>query len=265
MYTSTSSPIAQLYEQYASNILLYAYQHTSSYQDAEDIVVTVFLAAIEDKRFLTMNENEQLSWLRRVAHNKLVDSHRYAKSHSQLSLTAGHDFDTSPNGPFASYLTNSVIGNSGTTLWLSVLLRKETNDDQQTWVSLNNEQVDWCATCTTQEVNVGYFGSGSDAQGTRYWSLQLGGAVYRTSVPVVIGQTALLVLSVNFGTATQCQLYVDPNSLGGPAPDASNAQASIATNLLMHNLDYYGGDTSGNSSLAAIRIGTSYAAITPGT
>jgi RNA polymerase sigma factor (sigma-70 family) len=86
VYAQTSSPIAQLYERYASNILLYAYQHTSSYQDAEDIVVTVFLAALEDKRFLTMNKSEQLSWLRRVAHNKLVDSHRYAKSHSQLSL-----------------------------------------------------------------------------------------------------------------------------------------------------------------------------------
>jgi hypothetical protein len=197
----------------------------------------------------------------------LQSTNTYATGGSQY-LTAGRTLDISSTGPFASYLaedaTNTMtIGKSGTTLWVSVLLRKENADEQPVWVSLNNEQIDWCATCTTQEANVGYFGSGSDAQGTRYWSLQVGGNVYRSSVPVVAGQTALLVMSINFGDTTQCQMYVNPSGLGTSTPAASSVEASLGGNFSVRNFDYYGGDSAGSSSLGNVRLGGSYAAVTP--
>jgi RNA polymerase sigma-70 factor (ECF subfamily) len=53
-------------------------QSISSQQDAEDILLEVFLAALESKTLPHMSEQHQEAWLRRVASNKCMDFHRRA-------------------------------------------------------------------------------------------------------------------------------------------------------------------------------------------
>ncbi|HET8843303.1 MAG TPA: sigma-70 family RNA polymerase sigma factor, partial [Ktedonobacteraceae bacterium] len=70
------SPVAALYQRHARMVLAYIRQRVSSKEDAEDLLVEVFLVAIQNETPLHLNEKEQLTWLRRVAHNKLVDRYR---------------------------------------------------------------------------------------------------------------------------------------------------------------------------------------------
>src|SRR5207245_19674 len=76
--TQEKSAAAALYDRYASSIFAYARLYTPSWEDAEDVTLEVFTAALEWENFSALTERQQLSWLRRVAHNKLVDRYRSA-------------------------------------------------------------------------------------------------------------------------------------------------------------------------------------------
>ncbi len=54
------APIGVLYQRYAPGILTYIRRHISSPEDAEDLLVEVFLAALERNNLLCLNEGEQL-------------------------------------------------------------------------------------------------------------------------------------------------------------------------------------------------------------
>lgn len=74
-----------LYERYAPTILAYLCQHVTNPQDAEDLLVEVFLAALKRPGFAHLAAEHQLAWLRRVAHNKIID--RLRKT-TRLTLTS---------------------------------------------------------------------------------------------------------------------------------------------------------------------------------
>lgn len=78
--------IAALYQQYAPSLFGYLFQHTPSGEDAEDILVEVFLTAIENKQFPTLPEKAQLAWLWRVARNKVVDAYRRSARRPSVGL-----------------------------------------------------------------------------------------------------------------------------------------------------------------------------------
>ena len=84
--TQEKSAAAALYDRYASSIFAYARLYTPSWEDAEDVTLEVFTAALEWENFSALTERQQLSWLRRVAHNKLVDRFRRAVHLPAVSL-----------------------------------------------------------------------------------------------------------------------------------------------------------------------------------
>ncbi len=65
-----------LYERYAASIFAYARLHTPSWEDAEDLTLEVFTAALEQDSLSWLTDKQQLVWLRRVAQNKLADRYR---------------------------------------------------------------------------------------------------------------------------------------------------------------------------------------------
>jgi RNA polymerase sigma factor (sigma-70 family) len=78
--------IGRLYQCYWLAILTAIRQHIASQEDAEDILLDVFLAAMENKMLSSMNEQFQEAWLRRVAYNKCMDFHRRAKTRSNVPI-----------------------------------------------------------------------------------------------------------------------------------------------------------------------------------
>lgn len=76
----------QLYQRYAPSLLAYLLHKTSSREDAEDLLLEVFLAVLERQDVLALGEYEQRAWLWAVARNKATDYHRNFSRHPQVPL-----------------------------------------------------------------------------------------------------------------------------------------------------------------------------------
>jgi RNA polymerase sigma factor (sigma-70 family) len=73
----------QLYLLHAAVILAYIRLHISSEEDAEDLLLDVFLAALQSKDLFTRVEASQRAWLLAVARHKVIDWYR-RKSRQQF-------------------------------------------------------------------------------------------------------------------------------------------------------------------------------------
>jgi RNA polymerase sigma factor (sigma-70 family) len=80
------SPLARLYERDALTIFSYVLRRVSIREDAEDILLEVFLAALEHETLADLSAEKQRAWLLRVAHNKVVDHLRYHQRRSIVPL-----------------------------------------------------------------------------------------------------------------------------------------------------------------------------------
>lgn len=67
---------AVLYDKYAPMIFRSIYQQLPYRQDAEDVLLEVFLAALKQDNLATLAPEQQLAWLQRVARNKVIDRYR---------------------------------------------------------------------------------------------------------------------------------------------------------------------------------------------
>jgi|SRR6266702_2897566 RNA polymerase sigma factor (sigma-70 family) len=68
---------SMLYERFAETLLAYLCQQVSNRQDAEDLLLEVFLAALQNTSLTGLPAVRQLAWLRRVARNKIIDHYRH--------------------------------------------------------------------------------------------------------------------------------------------------------------------------------------------
>jgi len=68
---------ASLYDRFAATIFTYVLNQVQHEQDAEDLLLEVFLAALSSESLSSLPVQEQLAWLRRVAHNKVIDLYRH--------------------------------------------------------------------------------------------------------------------------------------------------------------------------------------------
>jgi RNA polymerase sigma factor (sigma-70 family) len=66
-----------LYDRFAATIFSYLSQQVPNEQDAEDLLLEVFLAALSNESLSSLPVQGQLAWLRRVARNKVVDRYRH--------------------------------------------------------------------------------------------------------------------------------------------------------------------------------------------
>lgn len=93
--------LAALYQRHAPSLLAYLRMHIPSREDARDVLVEVFLAALEGERFRELRQEEQRSWLWRVARNKVADYYRTSQRRQHSSLdevaeSAWHDEEQEP-------------------------------------------------------------------------------------------------------------------------------------------------------------------------
>jgi DNA-directed RNA polymerase specialized sigma24 family protein len=78
--------LALLYRKHAPGLLTYARMHITSVEDAEDMVVEVFMAALENAKFAALSEKEKQLWLWRVTRNKVIDTYRRAKTRQNVTI-----------------------------------------------------------------------------------------------------------------------------------------------------------------------------------
>jgi RNA polymerase sigma-70 factor, ECF subfamily len=84
--TQAEQKMALLYQKYAPALLAFVRMRIPSAEDAEDLVVDVFLAALEHATFPALAEKEKQLWLWRVTRNKVIDLYRRAKTRQHVTL-----------------------------------------------------------------------------------------------------------------------------------------------------------------------------------
>jgi RNA polymerase sigma-70 factor (ECF subfamily) len=82
---------AILYQRYAAGIFAYLLRQTASREDAEDLLLEVFLAALQRSNVLALSEQEQRAWLWTVARNKAIDFHRRNLRHPNVQLKTAEE------------------------------------------------------------------------------------------------------------------------------------------------------------------------------
>ena len=97
-------PLALLYQKYTKVILIYLDRRISIKEDAEDLLLEVFLAALENSAWTTLTDVEQLAWLRRVARNKLIDHYRQKMRHPATPLQEKHEMLNGDENLLPEYL-----------------------------------------------------------------------------------------------------------------------------------------------------------------
>lgn len=80
------SLVDALYRRHAQALFAFLLQHTASREDAEDLLLEVFLTALEQDSLADLTEKHQLVWLWRVARNKTIDSYRRSARRPVLAL-----------------------------------------------------------------------------------------------------------------------------------------------------------------------------------
>jgi RNA polymerase sigma-70 factor (ECF subfamily) len=90
-----------LFSRHGAAVFAWVRLHTQSREDARDITLEVFKIALEHNNLSGIPEKEQLTWLRRVSHNKIVDRYRRVTRHPQVSLDTVTEnvYDDEVNNP----------------------------------------------------------------------------------------------------------------------------------------------------------------------
>ncbi|RMG72419.1 MAG: hypothetical protein D6722_05425, partial [Bacteroidetes bacterium] len=142
-------------------------------------------------------------------------------------------------------------GSTSETLWMSVLLRNDLAGNANFRLGITSSIVNYD------------FGLTGDASGT--WGLRVDGTLYPSGVPVVVGEPVLAVLAMTFvdDTTTTFDLYLNPASLGGSAPDSADLSQTFTGTYTFRYLTFYPGQAAGQGAMDEIRFGTSFAEVTP--
>src|SRR5258706_1332743 len=85
-FETADSSSEHLYALHASAIFAYVRLYVASREVAEDLVLDVFLAALEHPYLLARSEEIQRAWLRKVAHYKIIDYYRLQSRRQFVSL-----------------------------------------------------------------------------------------------------------------------------------------------------------------------------------
>jgi RNA polymerase sigma factor (sigma-70 family) len=82
-----------LYRCFAPRILIYLERQVVNRQDAEDLLLEVFLRASRETTLERLSEERQLAWLWKVARNKVIDYHRHYGLISWLPLEQASEME----------------------------------------------------------------------------------------------------------------------------------------------------------------------------
>lgn len=184
----------------------------------------------------------------------------------RVYLTAGRRLNTQDGGPFDAYIAENqaAIGTqTGATLWMSAMLRKEQNNGESIFAGLHSSQLPWCDNCTGEKIEFGYFGAASDVNGERRWTLRIGDQYYPSNKPVLAGATAFMVVAIQFNTtATTVDFFANPTALGNatPVPDVTQSSPFPFT---IRSVVTYLGNNPGNGAIDEIRLASSYPCVAP--
>src|SRR5689334_19580986 len=82
-----------LYDRFAYPIFQYISRSIPNKQDAEDLLVEVFLAACSNEELVSFPVQRQLAWLLRVTKNKMIDRQRHLAILTMVPIELAHELE----------------------------------------------------------------------------------------------------------------------------------------------------------------------------
>lgn len=174
-------------------------------------------------------------------------------------LSTGRGLDLT-NWPYFFKRTeggNVNLGTSGTSVYISALVRRDNANAQGAFINVSSN-----STAAVQ----GDWKAGTFVQNGK-WALRTRDAsnnwvITESTINATVGQVYLLVLQLTFGTTDTVSLYVNPTSLGGtpPTPDLT---VNSGRDIFFRFVTFHPHHDANNGSMDDLRIGDSYAAVTP--
>lgn len=139
----------------------------------------------------------------------------------------------------------------GATLWMSAVLRLDRATTDSVFIGLGNSNPEWFPTPTLQ---VGKISSSG-------WQIKLGSQQVNLGKGPIVGQANLIVVKMDW-SAGLISVFLNPETVGGFAPVKPTATVPIGS-FNFRSFVYFGGGSSGDSSLGAVRFGYRYLDVTP--
>ncbi|MDX2111998.1 MAG: sugar-binding protein [Verrucomicrobiota bacterium] len=183
-----------------------------------------------------------------------------------LRATGGQDYlgcgrILDNTGAFASYVTSGTIGKTGTTLYASWIARLDSGGSPAR-VALCAGGIDWVGSDYRVSVytksNKWYLGVYDSTLATTDKLIETD-----TGIAATAGEAFFFVVSIEYNTTSTVKLYINPQTLGGSAPAQATLSVNTTSALGFTRVNWYPGSGKGAATLDEIRIGTSYAAVTP--
>lgn len=180
----------------------------------------------------------------------------------QNAWYANRNVDTRDNGDFSGYIDQGYVGVTDSSLWVSILVRKENLNERGAFMEFHPSQFDCCDPGFLQ---IGYLGTSTNNGGTRYFGVGFDADVRRSAVSITVDQTYLLVARIRWqSTSTTVDLYVNPPQIGGAAPASPSFTTTINQHYHFRNISLHSDwGTTGEVCFDELRIGKSFAAVTP--
>ena len=88
-----------LYDRFAVPIFAYISRYVAHKQDAEDLLVEVFLIACNNQDLFSFPVGRQLAWLKRVTRNKLIDRQRHLALLTMVPIEQAGEFEDGSPSP----------------------------------------------------------------------------------------------------------------------------------------------------------------------
>ena len=88
-----------LYDRFAYPVSKYICRFVPNKQDAEDLLVEVFLAAIHNRELHSFPAERQFAWLLRVTKNKLIDRQRHLALLTMVSIEFAYELEDDSQTP----------------------------------------------------------------------------------------------------------------------------------------------------------------------
>ncbi len=189
-------------------------------------------------------------------------------SGGDMYLSMGRRLNTADGGPFDNLVAeyqNGIGTQTGDTLWVSCMIRKDQNNDQRMTFDLHQSQLPWYWNQATDDnIGFGYFGSSYHVGGQRRWHMRINNNYYDSGVNVVVGNTYLMVFRLIFNTNnTEVNLYINPTNLGNQLPTTPTLSQNSGRSNIIRSLSVFLGDMHSNGSIDEVRFASSYACVTP--
>lgn len=174
-------------------------------------------------------------------------------AYAGLTNGGGTDVTLIPSGTAARTCVNFPAQSSGS-LFISFLLRVNSRPTSQAILGFASAST---SSDTTPSLGVFIKSTGELAVGINTGTPQF------SSAPLTDGATYLVVLGYTFGSTDAADVWINPTSLGGAAPAVTGTASGTDTATLQYFLWNTPSSGGGSYEVDELRIGATYAAVTP--